>query len=379
MRKEKFIEIFGTEHDQEYFSPGRINLIGEHIDYNGGMVFPMAINLGTYGFLKMRNDRKVRLYSLNFEQVGILEFDIDNIKFDEKYDWANYVQGVIDVFQADGHNIEFGFDLLVNGTIPNGSGLSSSASLEVLIGKILIDNNNLSIDDVKLSLLAQKAENEFIGVNCGIMDQFIIANGTSDGALSINTDTLEFATVRFDLGSNKIIVLNSKKKRGLVDSAYNARRQSCERVYAKAYEKFGVKTLCELTIEQLNQLDVCAEDYKRAEHAIEEQQRVELSMQQLADGDIAGFGQTLYAGHASLKDKFEVSCEELDFIVDGCKNLGAVGARMTGAGFGGCCIAVVPEDKIDTLDQLVTDYKAQFDLDLEYYIGVANDKTRKTN
>lgn len=374
---EKFIEIFGVKHQQEYFSPGRINLIGEHIDYNGGMVFPMAINLGTYGHLRIRDDKKVRLYSLNFEDKGIIEFDIDSIKFDEKYDWANYVQGVIDVFIKAGHDVKQGFDLLVNGTIPNGSGLSSSASLEVLIGKILIDNNRLDVDGTKLALLAQKAENEFIGVNCGIMDQFIIANGTHEGALCINTDTLEYATVRFDLGENVIVVLNSKKKRGLVDSAYNARRTSCENAAKVSKEAYGIEYLCQLTIEQLDSLELDAEDYKRARHAVEEQARVELSMQQLADGKIAEFGQTLYAGHESLKVLFEVSCDELDFIVDGCKELGAIGARMTGAGFGGCCIAVMHKDEVSKLDSLVSSYKAEFGLYLEYYPVVANDKTQR--
>lgn len=377
--KDKFLEIFGVEFDQEYFSPGRINLIGEHIDYNGGMVFPMAINMGTHGYLRMREDKKVRLYSLNFENKGVIEFDIDSIKFDEKYDWANYVQGVIDVFVKAGHNVENGFDLLVNGTIPNGSGLSSSASLEVLVGKILIDNNNLDVDGTELALLAQKAENEFIGVNCGIMDQFIIANGTREGALSINTDSLEYATVRFNLGDNVIVVLNSKKKRGLVDSAYNARRTSCENAFKVAKDVFAISYLCEMSVEQLDNLSLSEEDYKRARHAIDEQARVELSMQQLADGDITGFGQTLYAGHESLKTLFEVSCDELDFIVDGCKNLGAVGARMTGAGFGGCCIAVMHKDEVNKLDGLVADYKAKFDLDLEYYTVVANDKTQRVN
>lgn len=377
--KEKFLEIFGTEHTQEYFSPGRINLIGEHIDYNGGMVFPMAINLGTHGVLKMRDDKLVRLYSLNFEEVGIIEFNVDCIEYDVKYNWANYVQGVIDVFIKAGYSIDRGFDLVINGTIPNGSGLSSSASLEVLIGKILIDNNSLDVDGTELALLAQKAENEFIGVNCGIMDQFIIANGTGEGALSINTDTLEYATVRFDLGDNVIVVLNSNKKRGLVDSAYNARRTSCENAAAIAKEKLGIDYLCKLTLDQLDSLDLGDEDYKRARHAVEEQIRVEQSMQQLADGKITEFGQTLYDGHESLKTLFEVSCDELDFIVDGCKKLGAVGARMTGAGFGGCCIAVMAKDKVSTLDSLVTDYNQRFGINLEYYTVVANDKTQRVN
>ncbi len=249
----------------------------------------------------------------------------------------------------------------------------------MLIGKILIDNNNLDVDGTKLALLAQKAENEFIGVNCGIMDQFIIANGTHEGALSINTDTLEYATVRFNLGDNVIVVLNSNKKRGLVDSAYNARRTSCENAAKIANQKYGIEYLCQLTIEQLDSLELGEEDYKRARHAVEEQARVELSIQQLADGHITEFGQTLYAGHESLKTLFEVSCAELDFIVDGCKQLGAVGARMTGAGFGGCCIAVMNKDEVNKLDELVSAYKAEFGLELEYYTVVANDKTGRVN
>ncbi len=372
-----FKDKFGENYDQQYFSPGRINLIGEHIDYNGGMVFPMAINLGTHGYVRMRDDKQVRVYSLNFPEIGIIEFDIDNIKFDPKYDWANYVQGVIDVFLKAGYKIEKGFDLVVNGTIPNGSGLSSSASLEVLIGRILIDNNNLDIDGTKLALLAQRAENEFIGVNCGIMDQFIIANGTDEGALSINTDTLEFATVRFNLADNVIVALNSNKKRGLVDSAYNARRMSCENIVTVAKEKFDINYLCEMTVDQLDSLELSEEDYKRGLHAINEQVRVEHSMQQLANGQIKEFGATLYEGHESLKNLFEVSCDELDFIVDGCKQLGAIGARMTGAGFGGCCIAIMAKDQVATLDTLCTQYKQKFGIELEYYPVVANDQTKR--
>lgn len=375
----KFMEVFNKEVSQEYFSPGRINLIGEHIDYNGGQVFPMAIQLGTHGYLTMREDSIVNLYSLNFEELGVLSFNLDNIKYDEKLNWANYVAGTIDVFKKEGYNIDKGFDLLINGTIPNGSGLSSSASLEVLVGRILIENFNLDVDDTKLALLAQKAENEFIGVNCGIMDQFIIANGTKEGALTINTDTLEFNTVTFDLGDNEIVVLNSKKKRGLVDSAYNKRRLSCETVFKKAYDKYNINTLCELTIDQLNSLDITKEDYKRAYHAITEQQRVILATQLLEKNDIIGMGNILYEGHKSLKDDFEVSCEELDFIVDGCRDNGAIGARMTGAGFGGCCIAIMPKDKINNLDNLISPYKNKFNLDLEYYVVHAHDKTNKVN
>lgn len=375
----KFEELFDQKMEQEYFSPGRINLIGEHIDYNGGTVFPMSINLGTYGYLNMRNDSKIRLYSLNFEEVGIIEANIDEIAYDERYNWGNYVLGVIDVFQKAGYKITNGFNLLVNGTIPNGSGLSSSASLEVLIGRILIDNFKLDINDVDLALYAQKAENKFMGVNCGIMDQFIIANGTDKGALSINTDSLDYNVVEFDLKDNIIVVLNSNKKRGLVDSEYNQRRQSCENVLKISKEKYDVNNLCDLSVQQLDTLVLDKEDYNRALHAITEQDRVIKSINSLTSGNINDFGSILYEGHSSLKDLFEVSCKELDFIVDSCKELGFIGARMTGAGFGGCCIALINKNETDKLEVLKEQYEKEFELELEYYLVYANDKTKKIN
>ncbi len=377
--KNEFKKIFNSEHEQEFFSPGRINLIGEHIDYNGGLVLPMAIDMGTYGLIKLREDNIIRAYSMNFPQVGIIEFDINNIQNDPQDDWVNYIKGVVDVFIKEGHEIKGGFDILVNGTIPNGSGLSSSASLEVLIGRILIDNNDLDVNDTKLALYAQKAENEFIGVNCGIMDQFIIANGTEAGALKINTDTLEYSVVEFDLKDNVIVILNSNKKRGLVDSAYNERRQSCDNVFAIASHRCNVKTLCELTIEQLNTLPLKKEDYNRAKHAIEENIRVQKTVELLQAGKLNEFGAVLDEGHASLRDLFEVSCAELDFITAGAKSVGAIGARMTGAGFGGCCIALMPRNKVNNLREVVKAYRQAFDLELEYYVVVTSDKTKRIN
>ncbi len=374
---ELFKKVFNKEIEQEYFSPGRINLIGEHIDYNGGEVFPMAIQLGTHGYLKMRDDKIVNCYSLNFEEQGIISFSIDDNKFNDNLNWANYVLGTIRTFIEEGYSITNGFDIMINGTIPNGSGLSSSASLEVLIGRILIENFNLDVNDTKLALLAQKAENEFIGVNCGIMDQFIIANGTKDGALTINTDTLDFKTVEFDLKDNVIVVLNSNKKRGLVDSKYNDRRASCENVLEMAKKDYDINTLCAMTIEQLDKLDVSKEDYKRAYHAITEQKRVLKAQELLKSGNIIEFGQVLNEGHQSLKNMFEVSCEELDFIVDKCLENGAIGARMTGAGFGGCCICIINKVDVDNLENIKAPYKDKFGLELEYYEVFANDKTKK--
>ncbi len=375
--KSKFEEIFQCEVEQEYFSPGRVNLIGEHIDYNGGMVLPMAIDVGTYGMLAMRSDKLVRVYSMNFADKGVIEFTLDDLINKPTDDWANYVKAVIYVFENSGYQINYGFDLLVNGTIPNSSGLSSSASLEVLIGRILIDNFNLSIDDIELSLLTQKAENQFIGVNCGIMDQFIIANASKEGALLIDTNKLTKAIVRFNLNGQKIVILNSNKKRGLVDSAYNERRRSCELALEIAKAYFPVDNLCELTLDQLEQLPLNEVDYQRVKHVVTESIRVDKSIVQLSQGQIEDFGQTLSESHNSLRDDFAVSCEELDFIVEECIKLGALGARMTGAGFGGCVISVMNEETIMKLNEVKEKYQEQYGLTMDIIIAKAADKAHK--
>lgn len=373
----KFQQIFESDYQFEYFSPGRVNIIGEHIDYNGGLVLPMAINFGTYGYLKLRSDKTVRLYSENFPEIGIISFDIDILENNPQDDWANYVKAVIYVFKQAGYQIPTGFDLYVNGTIPNGSGLSSSASLEVLVGQILIDNFNFDIDGTQLALLAQKAENDFIGVNCGIMDQFIIANGSERGALLINCDSLEYSVVEFDLKEYQIVVLNSNKKRGLVDSEYNERRQSCERVLAIAQSQFAINELCELELEQLNQLELSPQLFKRAKHAVSENLRVKAAVEALSTGDVQAAGLLLQASHQSLRNDFEVSCEQLDFIVDSLHRHGAIGARMTGAGFGGCVVAIVNQETVDKIAEIATDYYQKFNLNLEHYIVQANNKVGK--
>ncbi len=375
----QFKALFDCDIQQTYFSPGRVNLIGEHIDYNGGMVLPMAISIGTYGYVRMRNDEKVRVYSQNFPETGMIEFSVNQLIKQEKDGWANYVKAVIKTIKELGFEIKTGFDLLINGTIPNSSGLSSSASLEVLIGRILIDNFQLDITDVELALLTQKAENEFIGVNCGIMDQFIIANGTSEGALLIDTASLNSAIVRFDLGAYNLVILNSNKKRGLVESAYNERRQSCEMALKKAQTKYPVNNLCELTMEQLNNLGLNELDYRRVHHVITESIRVDQSIEQLSKGKIKAFGQTLYAGHNSLRDDYEVSCPELDFLVEQCQENDAIGARMTGAGFGGCVIALMDQASVDNLAELQTMYEEKFGLKLEVILAKVSGKTQRIN
>lgn len=373
----KFTAIFGDKYQLEYFSPGRVNIIGEHIDYNGGLVLPMAIDIGTHGYVSFNDNHIVRVYSENFPDIGIIEFTLTELKNVAADNWANYVKGVIDTFQKAGHQIQNGFNLYVNGTIPNGSGLSSSASLEVLVGQILIDNNNLKVSGTELALLTQKAENQFIGVNCGIMDQFIIANASQEGALLINCDSLEYETVKFDLGSNKIVVLNSNKKRGLVDSEYNQRRLGCEQVLAIAKQKYPINQLCELSYQQFEDLALTDNLYKLTKHVVTENIRVKETVLALEGGDVALAGQLLSQSHASLRDDFEVSCEELDYIVEQVMLSGALGARMTGAGFGGCVVAIINQDAIDKLQEVATKYHQKFGLKLEFYVVNSNDKVKQ--
>ncbi len=370
----EFNKIFDYEFTHSFFSPGRVNLIGEHIDYNGGSVLPMAIDIGTYGYVRFRDDKKVCAYSENFADLGVISFDLETIEYDKQDDWVNYVKGVCKVFLDHGHEIKRGFDIYVYGNIPNGSGLSSSASLEMLIGRILIDDNNLSVSDVELAVYGQEAENKFIGVNCGIMDQFIIAVGKKDHSVLINTDTLEFDYSKADFKDYELVVLNSKKKRGLVDSEYNERRTTCEHVAGLGLDKYGATSLCAMTEEQLKELNLPENEYKRAIHAIGEQQRVLKSVKLLNDGDIEGFGELLNQSHASLRDFFEVSCDEVDFIVQYMQDNGAIGARMTGAGFGGCAIALVPRGSEAVYEKLKSAYKEKYDLDLEYYLVKSSDK-----
>ncbi len=376
MKQKEFNNLFNYNYDSAYFSPGRVNLIGEHIDYNGGKVLPMAINYGTYGYVRMREDNIVRVYSNNFKNIGIVEFSLNDLTYKKDDDWASYVKGVFKILIDNQYKIDKGFDLLVEGTIPNGSGLSSSASLEILICVILNDKFNLSIDDVKKATLSQKVENEFIGVNCGIMDQFIIATAKKGMASLIDTNKLTYKFINADFKDYKLVIINSKKRRGLVDSEYNERRESCNSVLKKAKKQFDIENLCQLTSDMLNEINLNDKEKKRAEHVISEYNRVERSVKLLEDGDIEKFGELLNKSHYSLRDLFEVSCEELDYIVQLCQDNGSIGARMTGAGFGGCAIALF-NNNLDVLDKIHNKYKEKFNLDLEYYMVDSSDKARR--
>ena len=383
--KMQFSEIFETGNEngiQLYFSPGRINLIGEHIDYNGGFVFPAAITFGTYAAVAKREDSIVRLFSGNFENEGIIEFDLESFEKSTNEPWSIYVKGVIDVFKKAGYKINQGFNAYIIGNIPNGAGLSSSASLEVLIGAILDDLNNLGVNMVDIAKLGQAAENEYVGVNCGIMDQFAIAMGKKNKAIKLNTDTLDYEYADCDLLDYQILIMNTNKRRGLADSKYNERRAECDAALELLKTESNIQYLCDLRddeFEKISGIIVDGKLLKRARHAVTENERVKSAVEELAKGDLAAFGKLLNASHASLRDDYEVTGIELDTIVGlAQKEDGVLGARMTGAGFGGCAIALVHKDKLQSVQDVVcAGYKEKIGYEPVFYVASIGKGTRK--
>mgnify|MGYP004549834043 FL=1 len=380
--KTKFEELFGNKGEiKEYFAPGRVNLIGEHTDYNGGHVFPCALTMGTYAVARKRNDNKLRLYSMNFEKIGVLESTIDDLKYNPKEDWINYPKSMIWAMKNDGFNIDKGFDIVYYGTIPNSSGLSSSASIEVLTGFVLKDMFNLDVDMTKIALLGQKAENKYIGVNCGIMDQFIIANGKKDCAIFLDTANLEYEYAPVKLENAKIVIMNTNKKRGLGDSKYNERRAECEEALKELQQKLNIKSLGELTEEEFEaNKDLIKSEtrQKRAKHAVYENQRTIKAVKALKENKIDLLGKLMIASHNSLRDDYEVTGKELDTLVEESLNQeGVIGARMTGAGFGGCAVSIVKSDKVDDFIKNVgKEYKEKIGYEADFYaVEIGNGPT----
>ncbi len=378
----KFAEIFGPKETTQYFSPGRINLIGEHTDYNGGHVFPAAITYGTFGVAAPREDNKVFVYSTNFEEAGVISFSLDDLSYDKHAGWANYVKGMILKVAEAGYSIPRGFDFLVEGTIPNGAGLSSSASLELLVGVVLESLFELPIDRLELVKLGKKVENEFIGVNSGIMDQFAIGFGEKDQAILLDTNTLKYEMVPTELGNYAVVIMNTNKRRELADSKYNERRSECEEALKRLQEKLSINSLGELSEEQFAENESLIGDetlIKRAKHAVTENQRTLKAKKALAGGDLDYFGQLLNASHASLQHDYEVTGIELDTLVESAqKQPGVLGARMTGAGFGGCAIALVEEKQIPTFKNNVYDeYVKTIGYAPDFYVAHIGSGTQK--
>ena len=379
----KFNEKFGYENDvRVFFSPGRVNLIGEHTDYNGGHVFPCALSFGTYGAISQRNDKIVRMYSENFEDKGIISFEIDNLKNEEEHDWANYPKGVIAVLRKHGYDVNQGFDMVVYGNIPNGAGLSSSASLELLMAVMMNDIHQFNIDRVELVKYCQEAENNFIGVNCGIMDQFSIGMGQDSSAILLDCNTLDYKYSTVDLKDEVIVIANTNKRRGLADSKYNERRSECEEALKELQTELKISTLGELTEDEfeknkhLIKSDIRA---KRAKHAVYENQRTLKAVKALEDNDIETFGKLMNQSHNSLRDDYEVTGKELDTLVDlASKHEGTVGARMTGAGFGGCTVSIVKRNNVDDfINNVGKQYKEIIGYDADFYVANIGAGTRE--
>ena len=355
--RSNFATIFGAEADHTFFSPGRINLIGEHTDYNGGHVFPAAISLGTYGAARKRDDNLLRFYSANFEDKKIIEVPLENLRFEKEHNWTNYPKGVLHFLQKAGYVIDKGMDVYIFGNIPNGSGLSSSASLELLTGIIAEKLFDLKLGRLDLVKIGKQTENEFIGVNSGIMDQFAIGMGADQRAIYLDTNTLEYDLVPLDLKDNVVVIMNTNKRRELADSKYNERRAECEKAVEELKQKLSIATLGELNEWDFDEYSYLIQDenrLKRARHAVLENQRTLQAQATLQAGNLEKFGRLMNASHVSLEHDYEVTGLELDTLAHTAwEQEGVLGARMTGAGFGGCAIALVRKDAVEAFQKNV--------------------------
>ena len=370
----KFEDLYGDAGGAGvYFAPGRVNMIGEHTDYNGGHVFPCALTIGTYAAVKKRTDRKLRFYSMNFDSMGVIESSLDDLTPSDAAGWTNYPKGVMWAFQEKGYDVDCGMDLLLFGNIPNGSGLSSSASVEVLTGHILRDFYGFDVSNQDLALIGQYSENKFNGVNCGIMDQFAIAMGRKDHAIFLDTADLSYQYAPLKLENAKIVIGCTNKKRGLGDSKYNERRSECESALVSLQNVVDIKSLGELTEEQFAQYQSAIPDevkVRRARHAVSENQRTIQAVEALKRDDVTLFGKLMNASHVSLSKDYEVTGIELDTMVEAAwRQEGVIGARMTGAGFGGCTVSIVEEDKVDRfIEEVGREYEEKIGYAASFYV-----------
>lgn len=371
---DKFEEVFGNSDDAKvYFAPGRVNLIGEHTDYNGGHVFPAALTLGTYGVARKRKDRKLRFYTMNYNRVDIVESSLDELNPLKKEGWTSYPKGVMWAFKVRGQEMDYGMDLLLKGTIPGSSGLSSSASVEVLTGFILRDLYGFKATNRELAIIGQYAENHYNGVNCGIMDQFSIAMGRKKNAIFLNTSTLDYTYVPLKLRGARIIISCSNKRRGLSDSKYNERRTECEKALSQLQTVVSIDSLGDLDEESFEKYKHEIDDeiiLKRARHAVMENQRTIKAMDALEKNEIETFGKLMNESHISLRDDYEVTGIELDTLVEEAWKIdGVIGSRMTGAGFGGCTVSIVKKDSIKRFIKKVGKaYKKKIGYQADFYV-----------
>lgn len=372
---DKFLEIYGEgDGVRAYFAPGRVNLIGEHTDYNGGHVFPCAITIGTYAVARRRTDSLIHLYSLNYPEKGILTASLRDLTYRREDEWGNYPKGVIQTFMGKGYHISSGMDLLYYGDIPKGLGIGSSASIEVVTGLILKDLMGLTdMNMVDIALFAQLAENEYMGTSCGIMDPFVIAMGKKDHAIFLDASNLSYIYAPLKLPHEKIIITNSRKARAALDERFQIRRSQCEEALKELQTVISIRNLSELTaevFEQVQEMIHSPERIRRARHAVTENQRTIQAVEALKHGDIQEFGQLMNASHLSLKEDYEVSCEELDILVEEAWEIeGVLGSRMMGAGFGGCTISIVQDGAVNEFIERVGNcYRERTGLQAEFYV-----------
>lgn len=382
--KKKFAEIYGDGSEiRTFFAPGRVNLIGEHTDYNGGHVLPCALSFGTYLLARKREDGKLRFHSLNFPDMGIVEWTADQLEYRKEAGWTNYPAGVAWALQGRGFRIPAGLDVLVWGDIPAGAGLSSSASLEVVTGlalRELFGFSGLSMTD--LALIGQYAENNFNGMNCGIMDQFAVAMGRKNRAIFLDTSTLDYQYVNVELEHARIVITNSMVKHSLVDSGYNARRRESETALHDLQQAADIRSLGELTEEEFEKLKDAVADpvcRKRARHAVYENRRTIRAVEALNAGRIEEFGKLMNESHISLRDDYEVSCEEVDALVECAWELpGVIGSRITGGGFGGCTVSIVENDAVEQFrETVIRKYREKTGLTAEIYVADIGDGARE--
>ena len=378
-----FEKYFGSaDGTRLFFSPGRVNLIGEHTDYNGGHVFPCALTMGSYALVKKREDKAMHFVSLNFEKAGVTGAFLDELDPAKKYGWAGYLLGVVWAMQKAGYKIDTGFDLAMWVNIPSGAGLSSSASIEVLMGTVIKEMYGADVSMIDIAKFGQKSENEFCGMNCGIMDQFAVAMGKKDNAIFLDTADLSFEYAPVVLKDAKVMITNSHVKHSLVDSAYNDRRRESSEALADLQKELEINGLGDLTEDEFEAHKnlignpVCV---KRAKHAVYENQRTVKAVAALKNNDIENFGKLMNASHVSLRDDYEVSCPEVDKLVEiEWKIPGVIGARITGGGFGGCTVAIVKNSSIDEFKETVlSEYKKETGIDAEIYEAEIGDGARE--
>ena len=380
--EQEFKNIFKTEPQRTFFSPGRINLIGEHTDYNGGHVFPCAITIGTYGVYAPREDNLVRMYSANIPDAGIVEFDVNDFDFNKKFGWTNYSRGMMVEIQKVGYKFEHGFDFYVHGNMPDGAGLSSSASIEMLTGIMLNEGFSFGISQIDLVKMGQRCENDYVGVNSGIMDQFAVGMGMKDQAILLDTNTMEYSYAPVKLDNYVIVIMNTNKRRELADSKYNERRGECEEALRRLQNKLKIDSLGELNNDEFDEHAYLINDatlIKRARHAVSENQRTIKASKALDKNDLKTFGLLVTASHISLHYDYEVTGVELDTLAEAAwQQPGVLGARMTGAGFGGCGIAIVAKDQVENFKQSVGKiYRDKIGYDADFYVAEISDGPRE--